>query len=99
MVLKTGDEYRYAEAMHDTSSAERWLLEMTRIKSASESTRTKFSSVTRKGSRHCDRPVLPRDHHWLRPPDVNGREKLRLIWLMSMAFGFIMVLKGVGMML
>jgi hypothetical protein len=45
MVLKTGDEYRYAEAMHDTSSAERWLLEKTRIKSATESTRTKFNPI------------------------------------------------------
>ena len=99
MLLKTGEAYRYAEAMHSTSSAERWLLEKTRIKSAAESTRTKFSPVSRKRSRLCDRSVLPRDHHWLRSPDVNGREKLRLIWLMSMVFGVVMVLKGIGMML
>jgi hypothetical protein len=99
MLLKTGEEDRYAEAMHSTSSAERWLLEKTRIKSAAESTRTKFSPVSRKRSRLCDRSVLPRDHHWLRSPDVNGREKLRLIWLMSMVFGVVMVLKGIGMML
>jgi hypothetical protein len=45
MLLKTGEEYRYAEAMHSTSSAERWLLEKTRIKSAIESTRTKFDPI------------------------------------------------------
>jgi hypothetical protein len=45
MLLKTGEEDRYAEAMHSTSSAERWLLEKTRIKSATESTRTKFNPI------------------------------------------------------
>jgi hypothetical protein len=58
-----------------------------------------IQSDSGKGSRLCDRPVLLRDHHRRRPLDVNAREKLRLIWLMSMVFGFIMVLNGVGMML
>lgn len=44
MVVETGDEYRFAEALHDASAAERWILEKTRIKHAVERAQEKFAT-------------------------------------------------------
>lgn len=45
LILNTGDEYRYAAALHDASGAERWLLEKTRMKFSIDRAREKFSPM------------------------------------------------------
>lgn len=45
MVLATGNEYRYAEALHDASGTERLLFEKTRMKLAIDRAREKFYPV------------------------------------------------------
>ncbi|MCB1522164.1 MAG: hypothetical protein KDJ37_16560 [Hyphomicrobiaceae bacterium] len=44
-VLNTGDEFRYANALHDASGSERWLLEKTRMKHDIDQAREKFTPI------------------------------------------------------
>ena len=44
-VLSTGDEFRFAEALHDASGTERWVLEKTRMAQAIQKAHEEYTPI------------------------------------------------------